>query len=354
MRITVWQVLIAMTVYCALFALLAPLLIDGSWLGRGLLVLCVLATPFLLSPVAAVLARMSRRAYLAVLFACCCVLVGATSLFLESDDLRVREQVNIHPACPICLKGVAFAVHAYRDRHGVFPPRVIKDEHGRPMHSWRVLVAPYLEAPAELGAYDFSVAWNRGSNKRLQGLQMHAYKCPYCAANNKTTSQTTVVAVTDDHAVFSADEDAICLVGITRSGIHWLEPRDLTVADLVDNGNNWLVSSEHGAGVWICQSDGGVRFLLDSCTRDELQRLVAGSGHELDTERLYGKETRGNYWLERAQERAQEKRGAIRWLIVGVYVVVISSLLPKKTVMRPFPRHSSVENSSGSSSSDTP
>jgi len=37
------------------------------------------------------------------------------------------------------------AVANYHDSHGQFPPPYIAEADGKPMHSWRVLILPYLE-----------------------------------------------------------------------------------------------------------------------------------------------------------------------------------------------------------------
>ena len=41
-------------------------------------------------------------------------------------------------------------MHNYHDEHGSFPPAYIADASGKPMHSWRVLILPYLD---EKGLY---------------------------------------------------------------------------------------------------------------------------------------------------------------------------------------------------------
>ena len=47
--------------------------------------------------------------------------------------------------CKNHLKQLALAMHNYHDKYGSFPPAYIADKNGRPMHSWRVLLLPFLE-----------------------------------------------------------------------------------------------------------------------------------------------------------------------------------------------------------------
>src|SRR5687767_14136115 len=46
--------------------------------------------------------------------------------------------------CKNNLKQIALALHNYHDVYGSFPPAYIADKDGRPMHSWRVLLLPYI------------------------------------------------------------------------------------------------------------------------------------------------------------------------------------------------------------------
>ena len=45
-----------------------------------------------------------------------------------------------------------------------FPPAVIFGPDGKPWHSWRVLILPYLEENELYNAYDFSQPWDSPRN----------------------------------------------------------------------------------------------------------------------------------------------------------------------------------------------
>src|SRR5205807_8143584 len=48
--------------------------------------------------------------------------------------------------CRWNLMQIGFALHQYHDEYGSFPPAYIADEQGRPIHSWRMLLLPYMDA----------------------------------------------------------------------------------------------------------------------------------------------------------------------------------------------------------------
>ena len=74
-------------------------------------------------------------------------------------------------ACGDNLKHIAMALHKYRQANGCFPPAYIADKNGKPMHSWRVLILPYLDQDALYKAYDFTEPWDGPTNKKLLALR---------------------------------------------------------------------------------------------------------------------------------------------------------------------------------------
>ncbi len=90
----------------------------------------------------------------AIASTCCCLGCG--------------ERTGPHTMdCQHKLKQIGVALHAYHDRHGVFPPAVVTEEAGRVMHSWRVLILPFVGEDALYRQYDLSQPWNSSHNQAL-------------------------------------------------------------------------------------------------------------------------------------------------------------------------------------------
>ena len=51
--------------------------------------------------------------------------------------------------CRDHLHAIGSANARYVKVHGHYPPAYVTDEHGTPMHSWRVLILPYLDRPGK-------------------------------------------------------------------------------------------------------------------------------------------------------------------------------------------------------------
>jgi Protein of unknown function (DUF1559) len=165
---------------------------------------------------------------------------------------------------------IGLAIHNYRADKGGFPPICIRDSDGRPLHSWRVLILPYCELGDVYSRYDFNEAWDGPHNSALAEEVSERvapiFRCPNDAPENPRW--TTFVAVTTESA--NNPEHLVVNLGATisaspaivelhKSGIQWMEPRDLPVADaraalargaarsdaayyLADDGRIWTLS----------------------------------------------------------------------------------------------------------------
>src|ERR1700690_1532678 len=80
--------------------------------------------------------------------------------------------------CKNHLKQLALAMHNYHDTYGSFPPAYIPDKNGRPMHSWRVLLLPFLEFGPLYDQYRFDEPWNGPHNRELAKLPIALFHCP--------------------------------------------------------------------------------------------------------------------------------------------------------------------------------
>ena len=69
--------------------------------------------------------------------------------------------------CVNNLKQIGLAMYNYHDQYGCFPPAYTADEHGRPLHSWRVLLLPYLECEDLYDQLRLNEPWNSPYNQQV-------------------------------------------------------------------------------------------------------------------------------------------------------------------------------------------
>ena len=95
----------------------------------------------------------------------------------ESPKVDAREvaarRVSINN-----LKQIALAMHNFHAAFDQFPPAVIYGPDGKPWHSWRVLILPYLDHADLYNAYDFSQPWDSPKNKALLDQMPPVYRDP--------------------------------------------------------------------------------------------------------------------------------------------------------------------------------
>jgi hypothetical protein len=104
------------------------------------------------------------------------------------------------------------------------------------MHSWRVLVLPYLGRRDLCDQYDFDQPWDSPKNNKLSEQRPEEYVCP----SHWETSATNYVAVVGPETAWPGSAsvrlqqirdgvDATILVAEVagENGIHWMDPSDL-------------------------------------------------------------------------------------------------------------------------------
>ena len=97
------------------------------------------------------------------------------------------------------IRGEIPCSKVYEDEHGCFPPAYVADASGRPMHSWRVLILPYLDQQQLYDQYDFSEPWNGPNNQQLgpPSWPGTAQLCPGAALKPADSTHFPAVAEAD-------------------------------------------------------------------------------------------------------------------------------------------------------------
>ncbi len=78
------------------------------------------------------------------------------------------RQAGRRSICENNLRQIALALQNYHQANGCFPPAYVADKNGKPMHSWRVLILPYVGFDDLYKAYDFTEPWDGPNNKKTE------------------------------------------------------------------------------------------------------------------------------------------------------------------------------------------
>jgi hypothetical protein len=111
------------------------------------------------------------------------------------------------------------------------------------MHSWRVLILPYIDQLELYNAYKFDEPWD-GPNNRKFAERMPRVFC-FSGDHKPGITTTNYVAVVGPETIWSTTDRKITFDAIKGrsgriiliaenqgAGIHWMEPRDLSFADM--------------------------------------------------------------------------------------------------------------------------
>jgi hypothetical protein len=214
------------------------------------------------------------------------------SLLLPAVQTRPRG--SRRSECGNNLRQIVIALQNYHDVYGSFPPAYVADKSGRPMHSWRVLVLPFLEQKPLYDQYRFDEPWDGPNNAKLASQFVRIYGCP-SDPHAQSDTHTSYVAVVGPGTAWPGEKaiqlgdikdgtsSTLLVVEVHNAGIHWMEPRDLHLGQMplaINPPRGQGISSEHPSGVQAAFADGRVQFLLNTTPPDTLRGLLTIDGGE--------------------------------------------------------------------------
>jgi hypothetical protein len=185
------------------------------------------------------------------------------------------------------------ALHNYHDFYRSLPPAFVADAQGRPMHSWRTLLLPWIEQQSLFNAYDFAEPWDGPNNIRLSKTPLDLFVCPTAPRTN--AAGTHYVFVTGPGTAFPGDRCTTfsdmqdgrantILLAEADANISWAEPRDLNVESMsfaINDRSRPSISSRHPLGPAIVPADGiGAWRVTSGVSPATLRALVTIAGGE--------------------------------------------------------------------------
>ncbi len=198
---------------------------------------------------------------------------------------HVSRELSCHSNC----RQIALAMGAYHDQYQVFPPAYTVDSNGRPLHSWRVLLLPYLNEQSLYDSLDLTKPWDDEVNRRFWNSMPAVYRCP---ENQDVADHTTYLAIVapgsciqpKKSASFSDIKDGagstIVIVEVSkREGVVWMSPQDADLTLFLAIGSK--LAPPHRSAVSAACCDGRVMRL--SAHSDDKDRRAMVSIAENDT-----------------------------------------------------------------------
>jgi hypothetical protein len=202
--------------------------------------------------------------------------------------------------CAFCtgnLATISLLLHRYHEKFGHLPPAYLTDAHGRPAHSWRVLVLESAGEPLEslYRQYRLEEPWNGPNNMRLSAMIPQCYSCPN-HAREAEAGLTSYLAITGPSTSFpnagtvSFSEitdglsNTLQVCEVADAKINWMAPVDLALADLGSvasaRPDSFHPSSRDRCGIGLLFGDGKVRRIPPETPTETLRTAATISDRE--------------------------------------------------------------------------
>ncbi len=165
------------------------------------------------------------------------LLAGGVLIALLLPNVRFAGKAGRRSMCSNNMRQIGLALQNYHDDYGGFPPAYTVDANGKPLHSWRTLILPYLGEKALYNSIDLSRPWNDPVNAMACAFPMQVYQCPGAFRNEKGENLTTYFAsVGTDAAIHPTRSRKLSEVTDLRpllvlevpinKAVPWMSPQD--------------------------------------------------------------------------------------------------------------------------------
>ena len=258
--------------------------------------------------------------------------------------LQLAPQAAQRSQCVNNLKQIALALLNYESATRAFPPAYVADASGKPMHSWRVLILPFLGEQALYSKYRFNEPWDGPNNRKLAAQIPNVYRCPAQANDPANQSvETHYFAVVDPQTAWPGsrgrrirdivDGTSNTILVLEASGVqtNWMEPRDLSLDEGIEllttkprsghmhvNENFFTTTYYETSYRNVARADGSVHWFGQFSDAEFARTFLTAQGRETNPPDL-----------DRQYYRPDVTRTVVNWNnVYALSIFLILALLP--------------------------
>ncbi|WP_068142344.1 DUF1559 family PulG-like putative transporter [Roseimaritima ulvae] len=192
--------------------------------------------------------------------------------------------------CMKNLQRISLAMLLYEREYGTLPPAYSVDAAGKPLHSWRVLLLPYLGEQKLWSKLRLDESWDSEHNRQFHDVVVSRYQCP---SAELPPGQTTYSVVVGEDTAFHRSEGKalddfgahLALVVEREQAVCWMDPMSELPQSIAFEGinrNNAGLGSLHLGGLNIGFRDGGATFISETYELSKLQGWLDGTAETRD------------------------------------------------------------------------
>lgn len=212
------------------------------------------------------------------------VLCGGILVALLLPAVQAAREAARRMQCGNNLKQIGLALHNYHDTYKSFPPAYTVDADGKPLHSWRTLLLPFLDQQALYSQIDLNEPWDSPKNQLVQNVDVAVFRCP----SEMPGSGCSYLAIVGPNTVFQGPKpvnladirdgtsNTLMVVEVEGNKASWMAPVDLDAAKMPTKPNSGpnSLGSRHPGGLQVVLCDGSVRFISDTIDPKLLQNMT--------------------------------------------------------------------------------
>jgi len=195
------------------------------------------------------------------------------SLFLPAVEAAREAMRRIE--CTDNMKRLTLASLIYEKEQGTWPD-------GHPLHSWRVLLLPYLgeEAKELYEKIRLDEKWDSEHNRQFHETSLRVFQCPSANLQKTVDGGTHYSVIVRNDPEFGLDKKNRLLIVERQEAICWMKPDEEIIQRAAEAGINKSptgLSSYHTGGINIATKAGGINFISQTIHDEELRELIVGT-----------------------------------------------------------------------------
>jgi hypothetical protein len=215
------------------------------------------------------------------------------SVALIDSAVRPARQKAMRTACVNYEKQIGLAFHNFHSRYRAFPPAFSRDNAGKPLLSWRVLILPFLEQQKLYDEFHLGEPWDSAHNQSLISKMPAIYRCPAERDDLASSGKTRYLAPRGPSTVVRGGEP-VQLRDITdgtsntlllidagdENAVTWTKPDDWDIDPAPDTRG---IFSTHLPieGLTALFADGSVHLFPATIKPTTLRALLTRNGGEV-------------------------------------------------------------------------
>ncbi len=231
--------------------------------------------------------------YLATVFAvvlCGGLLYAVLVLpFARRGDLTAVNRSR----CDYNLRLIGVGLHNYHSVYHTFPPAYTVDAEGKPLHSWRTLILPYIEQKELYDTIDLSKPWDDPVNAKALATHVTTYHCRELIHNAESHNLTNYFAIVGPDAAFDGsqsrkrsdfkDDPASTLMVIEApidKAVPWMSPQAADETLILGMNEKSDLSHKKTQEFGVVLADSSATFLKANLPADKRRAMISINGGE--------------------------------------------------------------------------